>query len=255
VNSLPTIPKRKKRLNSVVLLLVAFVIFLGLNWYTSRLTETRPTTAKGIFTKVLSNFFPRNPRVGIQVGHLDTNDHPDELESLRYNTGASVDGLDEVAVNLAIAQHLKHILEAKGVAVELLPATIPRRYSADLVLSIHVDASTDRQRRGYKSAHFMPQRNLAEPELKKAIDRAYLEASGLPNDEKNVTSGMLSYYAFNDSRFRHSVRWNTPGVIVELGYLSNARDLSYLENTQAPASALASGVMDFLQRRGQLPTP
>ena len=101
----------------------------------------------------------------------------------------------------------------------------------------------------------MPPRNPAEPELKKLVDRTYLLASGFPDDEANLTSGMLKYYAFNYKRFQHSVHRNTPSLIVELGYLSNPKDLSYLEDSQAPAHALAKSIVEFLQLRGRLTPP
>ncbi|MAZ54001.1 MAG: hypothetical protein CMO31_08335 [Trueperaceae bacterium] len=245
----------RRRLTAFVVLLLAISFYFGLNWYKSGLIASHPTSAHVNFTKLVSKLLLPNPRVGIQVGHLNANNHPDELAVLRNNTGGSIDGIDEVSLNLAIAQHLQRLLEAQGIVVDLLPAKIPRRYSADLVLSIHIDANVNRHRRGYKSAHFMPARNPAEPELKKLVDRTYLLASGFPDDEANLTSGMLEYYAFNYKRFRHSVHRDTPSLIVELGYLSNPKDLSYLEDSQAPAHALAKSIVEFLQLRGRLTPP
>ena len=245
----------RRRFTAFVVLLLTISFFFGLNWYKSGLMASHPSSAQVNFTKLVSKLLLRNPRVGVQVGHLNANNHPDELAILRNNTGGSIDGIDEVSLNLAIAEHLQRLLEAQGIVVDLLPAKIPRRYSADLVLSIHIDANVNRHRRGYKSAHFMPPRSPAEPALKKLVDRAYLLASGFPHDEDNLTSAMLEYYAFNYKRFRHSVHRTTPSLIVELGYLSNPKDLSYLEDSQAPAGALAKGVVEFLRLRGRLMPP
>lgn len=202
--------------------------------------------------QVLSRTFPGVPRVGLQIGHFEVHNHPKELAALRKNTGGSVEGLHEVALNQAVARELKTILEARGIEVDLLPATIPPRYRADLVLSIHADASGDPERRGYKSAHFIPARNRAEPELKRAVDGTYLAMSGLPDDHENVTRNMLNYYAFNYRRYHHSVRRTTPGLIVELGYISNYEDRSFLEDPSRPAEALAAGIITYLEQRGRL---
>src|SRR5690606_4263347 len=98
-------------------------------------------------------------RVGLQVGHLDAEEQPEELAALRVSTGGHWDGVDEVDMNLQVATELAALLEGSGIVVDLLPATIPPHYQADLLLSIHFDASPDEQRNGYKSAHFRPVRN------------------------------------------------------------------------------------------------
>lgn len=186
------------------------------------------------------------PTVGLQVGHLQAREHPDELAALRVSTGGSAAGIDEVDVNLAVARALATRLAAAGVRVEVLPATVPPGYRADLLLSIHADASAEPDRRGYKSAHARPARNRREPWLRAAVDAAYLAASGLPHDEANVSGAMLDYYAFANDRLRHAAHPATPGVIVELGYLSHPRDRAWLADPARPAAALADGVLRYL---------
>lgn len=194
-------------------------------------------------------------RVGIQIGHEGVADHPDELARLRYNTGGHWGGHDELSVNRAVGLALARRLERLGVRAELLPATIPPDYRADVVVSLHADASPLPWRRGYKSAHFTPPRNPLEPALKRRVDEAYLRASGLPDDDANVTGSMLEYYAFNHRRYRHSVSPHTPALIVELGYISHPDDRGWLERPDRPAAALADGILAFLEERGRLPTP
>lgn len=193
-------------------------------------------------------------RVGLQVGHLNVQDHPDELANLRYNTGAHAGGLNEVDVNLAVAQQLKASLELDGIKVDLLPATIPENYKADLLLSLHADASPDAWRRGYKSSHFRTPRNGLEPLLKTFIDEAYFYYSGLPDDDANVSGSMLDYYAFNRRKFRHSVATSTPALLVEMGYLSSSEDRRFLQDPTNPAYALKQGIMAYLDSRNRLPS-
>ena len=200
----------------------------------------------------LANSLAGPPTVGLQVGHLNAGDQPDELAALRTSTGGHWNGVDEVDVNLEVATRLATLLERRGLIVEILPATVPPAYRADLLLSLHVDASQDEDRRGYKSAHFRPLRNAHEPLLKLRIDRAML-ALGLPDDDRNVSGNMLEYYAFNHRRFRHTVARSTPALLVELGYLSNAADRALLSDLDLFAEALGKGVVDYLTVVGRLP--
>lgn len=191
------------------------------------------------------------PRVGIQIGHLDAERHPDELARLRWSTGGSADGITEVAVNEAVAEALADRLVAAGVDVDLLPATLPPNYRADALIALHADSSPDPARRGYKSAHFEPPRNRSEPALKATVDAAYLSATGLPDDHRNVSGNMLRYYAFN-RRFRHAAARATPAVLVEMGYISNPGDRALLLEPDRVARALADGLTDYLRTTGRL---
>ena len=134
-------------------------------------------------------------RVGLQVGHENAAAHPEELARLRQNTGGHANGVDEVDLNRAVAEALREQLEAHGVTVDLLSATPPRGYYADLVLSLHADSVADPTRRGYKSAVFEPERNPFDAALKGHIDRAYFAVSGFPDDHHNTTQNMHRYYA------------------------------------------------------------
>lgn len=202
--------------------------------------------------KAVANAMRGPVRVGLQVGHLHAGDQPDELAELRYSTGAHWDGLDEVDVNAIIAAELAERLEERGFVVDLLPATVPQRYRADLLLSIHVDANPNASRRGYKSAHFLPARNPHELLLKLHVDRAVLSWTTFEDDDRNVTGNMLQYYAFNHRRYRHAVHPRTPALLVELGYLSNAHDRSVLSEPARVAAALEAGVARYLQEVGRL---
>lgn len=189
-------------------------------------------------------------RVGIQIGHLDAQDHSEELANLRYSTGGHSKGINEVDINKAVALALKEELELLNIIVDIIPATVPPKYRADLVVSLHADSSPDSERRGYKSSAFRQTRNDYDAMLKSHLDNAYFEASGLPDDDSNVSGSMLEYYAFN-RRFKHSVNRKTPAVIVELGYISNESDLVFLQSDQ-PAQALKEGILTYLEARDRL---
>ncbi len=200
----------------------------------------------------LANAMRGPARVGLQVGHLEAAGQPDELAELRYSTGAHWDGVDEVEVNLAIVTALADRLRERGLVVDVLPATVPPRYRADLLLSVHVDANPNEERSGYKSSHFVPPRNPHELLLKLHLDRAVLGGTGLADDDRNVTGNMMQYYGFNHWRYRHAAHPRTPAVLVELGYLSNARDRELLASPDALAAALEAGVVGYLRELGRL---
>ena len=197
--------------------------------------------------RALANHLAGPVRVGLQVGHLDAGSQPEELADLRYSTGAHANGLDEVDVNLAVVEALANRLQRRGFEVDVLPATIPPGYSADLVLSVHADSSLDPDRNGYKSAHLLPARNPREAILKVAVDRAVMRATGMRDDDRNVSGNMLYYYAFNARHYRHAVAPRTPALLVELGYLSNPADLRLLRQPDRLAAALEAGVLRYLR--------
>lgn len=188
------------------------------------------------------------PRVGIQVGHWKSNELPDELARLRTSTGAHVRGLSEVNLNLDVARRVVPLLEAAGVAVDLLPATVPPSYDADAFVSIHADGSTSARSRGFKIA--TPWRtSRAAQHLRDALDAEYGAATGLPRDGA-ITMNMRGYYAFNFRRHTHAVARTTPAVILEMGFITNASDRAYLTGRQdTVARAIAAGVLRYLRER------
>ncbi len=264
--------RRRRVLAFALLVATSLLLLLNSIGLAARWASPKLALGTGAFVTALENLVGRNEvrvyrrglpralanrlagpvRVGLQVGHLDAHLQPDELASLRWSTGAHANGLDEVTVNLAIANALAERLSAHGFQVDILPATIPPGYSADLLLSIHADSSPDATRQGYKSAHFMPARNAREAVLKVAIDRAVFRATGLADDDRNVSGNMLHYYAFNSARFHHTVAARTPALLVELGYLSNQDDLHLLRRPGQLATALEAGIISYLRDIGRL---
>jgi len=219
--------------------------FLGL--FTSDVRVLRFTALRRV-----ANAIKGPVRVGLQVGHLGAADQPEELASLRTSTGGHWNGVDEVTVNLAVVEALAERLAGLGFEVDVLTATVPPGYRADALISVHADANLDTDRRGYKSAHTRPARNALEPLLKVSIDRRVFLATELPDDDSNVSGNMLQYYAFDHRRFTHSASARTPALLVELGYLSNDRDMELLLDPDRFAAALARGLVDFLQEIGRL---
>lgn len=191
-------------------------------------------------------------RVALQAGHWKNDELPEELEKHRDSTGSTAGGCSEVEVNLKIAEAAAKILEEKGVLVEILPATIPPSYWADVFAAIHTDGSLDPTARGFKAAS--PWRDFTgqADELAKLIMDSYEETTDLPWDD-NISKDMRGYYAFAWWKYEHSLHPMTTAVIIETGFLTNYADRqTIVENPELAAEGLASGILKYLEGEGLL---
>jgi len=189
-------------------------------------------------------------RVGLQVGHWNNDEFPEELARLRNNGGASGGGKAEWQVNLAIAQATAQLIAERNsdVIVDILPATVPPMYLADIFVAIHADGSPDPGVAGFKVAAPSARRDLTRQGalLETIFKQHYAQATGMPQDA-NITRNMRGYYAFNWRRYEHSTHPMTPAIIVETGFLTSQSDQRILvRNPQLAAQGIANSVFDFL---------
>jgi N-acetylmuramoyl-L-alanine amidase len=184
-------------------------------------------------------------RVGIQVGHWQAKDLPDELARLRTSSGANAAGYAEANVNMEIAKRVVKLLQDRGMIVDLLPATIPPSYDADAFVSIHADGARAGSSRGFKLA--TPWRtSRASQHLADTLTAEYAKATKLPQDGA-ITVNMRGYYAFNYRRHTHSIAKTTPAVIIETGFLTSAADRALIVGKpDSVASGIANGIMRYL---------
>lgn len=193
------------------------------------------------------------PTVGLQVGHWQVEEVPEELVNLKYNTGASGGGKVEWEVGLAIAEEAKVLLEKKGVTVDILPATVPPAYWADAFVAIHADGNPNREVSGYKVASPWRDRTGRAARLAELVERTYGEATDFQRDP-NVTRNMRGYYAFNYRKYEHAIHRMTPGMILETGFLTSPDDREILVGApEIAARGLVDGVIEFLREQGVLP--
>ncbi len=187
-------------------------------------------------------------RVGLQAGHWKNSELPDELIKLRESGGGTSNGsVAEWEVNLSIAEETKTILEKEGIIVDILPATIPPAYYADVVIAIHADGSTSPSASGFKVA--APRRDMSgkADELVKIIETEYQKQTTLEIDP-NISRNMTGYYAFSWRRFEHSIHPMTTAVILETGFLTNPTEARLLINSpEIPAQAIANSIFEFLE--------
>jgi N-acetylmuramoyl-L-alanine amidase len=190
---------------------------------------------------------PTGPRrVAIQAGHWKSDEAPDELRRLIPQTGAAWEGITEVEIDLDIAQRVVVILNSKGIAVDILPTTIPVGYVADAFVALHADSDGVGENSGFKMAHGA-RRGPYEDALLNDIKDRFGAATGLEYDARHVSRNMSGYFAFSWSRFQHAVAAHTPAVILEMGYVSNDDDRALMvDKPDLLATAIADGVLKFL---------
>src|SRR3989442_10023193 len=93
-------------------------------------------------------------RIGIQVGHWMTDQVPAELGArITFQTGTSWAGVQEVDVNMDVAQRIKAQLTARGYIVDIIPTTMPVGYLADVFVALHADGDGTGEKSGFKIAH------------------------------------------------------------------------------------------------------
>jgi N-acetylmuramoyl-L-alanine amidase len=184
-------------------------------------------------------------RIGIQVGHWQTDNVPPELRRLEVQTGTSWDGITETEVSLEIATRLADLLKSHGYIVDIIPTTVPQGYLADAFIALHLDGDGVGTAEGYKLAHGS-RRGPFEQQLLQDISDEYGAATGFAIDP-NVTANMRGYYAVNWQRYRSSTSPFTPSVILEMGFLSNDNDREFImSNPDRTAMGIANGIERFL---------
>jgi N-acetylmuramoyl-L-alanine amidase len=192
-------------------------------------------------------------RVGIQAGHVQIDQLPDEQYRLRSSTGTRWRSLTEVSVNREIADRVARQLREAGILVDLLPATVPPGYDADAFVAIHADDGGGEDPSGWKIAS--PWRSsIASRKLRDAIALSYARASALPEDRYGTTFNMRGYYAFSWTRFEHAVAATTPSAIIETGFLTSATDRKLIvDDPERAARGISMGILAFLGELAHMP--
>jgi hypothetical protein len=190
--------------------------------------------------------------VGLQVGHLDNDKLPDELEKHRGSTGSNGGGLSEVEINLMIVNEAAKILKQQGIKVDIIPATIPVSYWADAFVAVHTDGSLDPGAHGFKVAYPWKDFTGDADLLVDYIKKSYQGITELAWDD-NISRNMRGYYAFAFWKYDHSLHPMTTAAIIETGFLTNYSDRSFLmNNPDLAASGIADGILQYLQSENLL---
>jgi N-acetylmuramoyl-L-alanine amidase len=194
----------------------------------------RMRTSRTLARLIPSDFF-QGPQVAIISGHRG------------FDSGAVCkDGLMEALVNEEIATRVVDLLQKEGVSALLLDEYDPRLQGlhARALLSIHADSCIDQS--GFKVAS-AEQTVIPEQDqmLVDCLRERYSEATGLAFRPTAITKDMTQYHAFQ------RVADDTPGAIIETGYLGGDRAL-LVEEPDKVAAAITSGILCFLDEQEAL---
>lgn len=178
-------------------------------------------------------------RVAIQAGHWRASEAPPPRN---LETGGSVAGVDEWAVDLDVAQRVAILMGAAGYEAQVLPAWFSEGYAADVFVALHVNGSIDPTQRGFFADRagdsVIPDE---ENRLVRQLNRSFADGTAIPYVYR-PTRASRAYYAF------YRVSAYTPSAIIEMGFLTNPTDRAYLTSSrQIVAQALANALTAFLQ--------
>ncbi len=153
------------------------------------------------------------------------------------------DGLQEVTINLDVASRVVAILQTEGYDAQLLAEFSDRLegYKADAFVSIHTDSCAVPEASGFKVARVVASAIPAEEDrLVACLIREYGRVTGLRFHENSITFDMTDYHAFRE------IDPNTPGAIIELGFMAADRQL-LTDHSDMVAQGVAQGILCFLR--------
>ena len=181
-----------------------------------------------------------SPRIGIVAGHWGS------------DTGAVCpDGLEEVDINLDIAQRVVSTLASLGYEADLLKEFDPRLegYWAYLLLSIHADScdlflNATPPASGFEVARvedsMVPEE---EDRLVACLSQCYAARTGMYFHANSVTHDMTRYHTF------YEIDGRTPAAIIETGFMRNDREM-LTEHADLVAQGIVDGLICFLEGDG-----
>ncbi|MDM8520749.1 N-acetylmuramoyl-L-alanine amidase [Anaerolineales bacterium HSG6] len=192
-----------------------------------------PIAGPTVSASKVSNMSQTGYTVGVVAGHKG------------YDPGAVCnDGLTEAEVNHTVSVEVVDLLKRKGIQADLLNEFDDRltEYQADALISIHADSCNIAGASGFKVARVtdsaIPE---AEDRLVDCLNQEYGRYTGLPMHPASITDNMTNYHAFRE------INAQTPGVIIEMGFLLDDRYL--LESKpKIVARGIAAGVLCFLEQ-------
>jgi len=155
------------------------------------------------------------------------------------------DGLQEVQINLIIANLVRDKLIAEGFDVDLLEEYDDQlqSYRALALVSIHADSCDyiNDQATGFKVAAALSSPNPEKAgRLSACIRDRYATLTGMSYHSGSITIDMTSYHSFDE------IDPDTPAAIIEVGFLNLDRQIL----TQYPdsvAEGIAQGILCYIR--------
>jgi len=161
-----------------------------------------------------------------------------------HDSGAVCDdGLQEVDINLDVAQQVVAMLSQSGFAAEILAEFSPQLsgYQGAALISIHSDSCSVPEATGFKVAHVsasvVPE---AEDRLVACLSERYSQATVLPFHKNSITFDMPEYHAF------YEIAPETPAAIIEIGFMAADRNLLTRKSDRV-ALGIVNGIKCFME--------
>jgi len=217
--------------------LLAIILLAGIFVIYQAVTNINASgTTDGIWSFIGGLLGAGKIRVGIVAGHWQN------------DSGAVCpDGLEEVEINLDVAERTVGLLRRAGYRVDLLAEFDPalEGYEADVFLSIHADSCVEGVS-GFKIAR-LPDSRVAEKadRLVDALYREYADVTDLEPHVHTITYDMREYHAF------HEISPETPGAIIEVGFMGEDRYL-LTRRPDLAARGIARGIIAYLREEREL---
>ncbi len=175
-------------------------------------------------------------KVGIVAGHWQN------------DPGAVCDdGLQEVQINLDIAQRVVALLSLAGYDAEMLAEFSPKLsgYQAAALISIHTDSCMPLDVSGFKvarvSSSLVPE---LEDRLVSCLIDKYRQETQLNFHRDTITFDMTEYHAF------YEIAPKTPGAIIEIGFMYTDRELLTKKQDRV-AAGIVNGIKCFIEGGGR----
>jgi len=170
-------------------------------------------------------------KIGIVAGHWQS------------DSGAVCnDGLQEVEINLAVAERVVSLLQRSGYDAEILAEFSPKLtgYQGIAVVSIHADSCNVPEATGFKvarvSASSVPE---LEDQLVACLIERYSKATGLQFHQNSITYDMTEYHMF------YEIAPETPAAIIEIGFMAADRHLLTKKQDRV-ARGIVNGIKCFV---------
>jgi N-acetylmuramoyl-L-alanine amidase len=143
-----------------------------------------------------------------------------------------------------VAERVVAALLRRGHEVDLLTEYDERLsgYLADALVSIHADSCEVPEASGFKVARVaysaIPE---TEDVLVECLYEEYERSTGLARHDSSITPAMHGYHAFAE------IDPQTPGAIIELGFMGADRNL-LVNRPDLMANGIVAGLVCFLER-------
>lgn len=173
------------------------------------------------------------------------------------DAGAVYGGAKEADINLQVARLILEDLASRGVDVLMtrdvdMDVSLRQRcnlsntVSPDLFVSLHCNAAESQSAEGFE-VWTSPGETQSDQAADRVINQLLAE---FPS--RRARLDWSDGDGDRESRFYVLVHTTSPAILVEMGFLSNRRERSWLlqdETHQRMARSISKGVFDFLQRK------